>query len=351
MNHQPNSDSEMKPGWQHVRRPAPKVRLFYRVLSLAALVLFVCVFCLIVLVLRVDRFNLDVTQGHRSDSAYNAENDIWLIVGTDDRRYADDNLTELGPDEDNPGRRADIMFLARPTESGVNIMSVQRDIEVTFKNGTDRLNFMLLDSEQRLADAYCHDLHVPIDHMMIFDMDGFISIVDALGGVEVESRDEVRDPLSGLELHPGQQTLNGRGALALVRSRHPQYLVDGKWKNVDEFQGSMQRVASSAEVMRQVAQKAASVKSPVTAAKLAWALSGAVSIDSNTSLTALSSLAKQPVKIDTLQVRSAGRGLRTSLTTEAIDQLADSGFVGLCEADIDDTNFPTAQEVELRRSR
>lgn len=333
---------------------APKKTLKKRILfSVMVCIggLFLAVMILVVAVSqRIERFDLDVTQGSRADSEYNSQEDIWLIVGTDDRLHADDHLIELGPDGDNPGRRADIMFLVKPTSDSVKVMGIQRDIEVGYKERTDRLNFMLLASEQRLSDAFCRDLHVPIDHMMTIDINGFVDVVDTLGGVDITTEHAVRDIYSGLELEQGTHTLDGRQALRYVRSRHPQYQVNGQWEEVKEFDGSMQRVASSSAIMNSLADKIRTSWNPVTHARLAWALSDAVSLDEHTRLIDFLSLINKPVQIDTLHVEPTGNGLRTEITTESIDQLANAGFIGLCDVEIDDTDFPTAEEFEERRA-
>lgn len=78
---------------------------------------------------------------------------------------------------------------------------------------------------RRPADSRRHDVD-PAGR----DLAGFADVVDAVGGVEVDVPEPVRDRAAGLEiLRPGRQTVDGLTALALVRSRHPEHLVDGVW--------------------------------------------------------------------------------------------------------------------------
>lgn len=288
----------------------------------------------------IQRFPLDVSQGVSSDSEYNAENDVWLIVGTDDRSQADDSIEELGPDSDNPGRRADIMFLARPHADGVTVLAMQRDILVPFKEQSARLNFMLIPSEQRLADAYCQAFHIPLDHMVVVDIDSFIEIVDAVGGIEVEATEHIRDRNTQLELRPGVNHLDGRQALGYVRSRHSERQVNGEWVMIDEFAGGLERQAAASHVMTQVMQKMKETKNPVTLGKFAWILSKNISVDESTSMFDFLSLVKSPIEMDSVDVESTGQGLATRITVPGIDQLGNAGMVGICEVEVDDSDFP-----------
>ncbi|GAA2101700.1 LCP family protein [Kitasatospora saccharophila] len=62
-----------------------------------------------------------------------------------------------------------------------------------------------------------------IDHYVEVNFLGFVSTVDALGGVEVCTAKPLRDDYSGLDLPAGTTRLDGAGALRYVRARH----VDG----------------------------------------------------------------------------------------------------------------------------
>ncbi|PRH80842.1 transcriptional regulator [Streptomyces solincola] len=59
-----------------------------------------------------------------------------------------------------------------------------------------------------------------MDHFVEVDFQGFVSLVDALGGVEVTAKRAIHDRYSKLDLPAGRHRLGGRQALALVRTRH-----------------------------------------------------------------------------------------------------------------------------------
>ncbi|QNS08373.1 LCP family protein [Streptomyces xanthii] len=62
--------------------------------------------------------------------------------------------------------------------------------------------------------------HVRIDHVIEVDFTGFKRLIDAIGGVDVTTEQDIHDPRSGLDLTAGTHTLHGQQALALVRTRY-----------------------------------------------------------------------------------------------------------------------------------
>lgn len=61
---------------------------------------------------------------------------------------------------------------------------------------------------------------VLIDHYVTVDFNGFVDMVDAVGGVEVCIPKEVDDPVRNIFFEAGTQTLEGRQALNYVRERY-----------------------------------------------------------------------------------------------------------------------------------
>ena len=81
----------------------------------------------------------------------------------------------------------------------------------------------------------------------------FATIIDSLGGVEVDIPEPVRDAYTGLNLaSAGRHRLSGIDALALVRSRHPEILRDGSWVAMSQADGAQRRSQSTATVMQAV---------------------------------------------------------------------------------------------------
>ena len=71
-------------------------------------------------------------------------------------------------------------------------------------------------------------LNIPIDYYAMVDMEGFVRLVDAFGGIDIDVQQPVHvrimSPIEGegwqrFEIDPGDHTLDGREALAYARSR------------------------------------------------------------------------------------------------------------------------------------
>ena len=54
---------------------------------------------------------------------------------------------------------------------------------------------------------------------MMVNFDGFINIIDAMGGVDIDVESRMYKPTENIDLHPGPQKLNGYDSLAYVRWR------------------------------------------------------------------------------------------------------------------------------------
>ena len=61
---------------------------------------------------------------------------------------------------------------------------------------------------------------VKISHYAEIDFDSFTSVVDDLGGVDVNVPIDIDDDLADVHLQAGPQTINGAQALGLCRARH-----------------------------------------------------------------------------------------------------------------------------------
>jgi len=72
---------------------------------------------------------------------------------------------------------------------------------------------------EALRGAMATLLGVPIDRYVQVDMDDFASIVDAVGGVDVEVETRLSDPKVNLFLEPGPAHLDGVQALGFSRTR------------------------------------------------------------------------------------------------------------------------------------
>jgi len=71
---------------------------------------------------------------------------------------------------------------------------------------------------------------VKVDHFARVDFEGFVELVDGLGGVEVCFEYPTRDEKAHLDVAEAGCYSDGDTALAYARSRNAQQLVDGEWQ-------------------------------------------------------------------------------------------------------------------------
>ncbi|RRD06018.1 transcriptional regulator [Arachnia propionica] len=175
---------------------------------------------------------------------------VWLVVGVDDRAAADEEILEdTGTGE--PGARADVLLLARAEGGTLRLLSVDRRVVALDASGTPaRLGASWLEGPQRTVDLFCQGLGVGVGHVVQVDFAGLVEVVDALGGIEIRLDHALRDGPAHLELGAGVQRVDGRTALALVRSRQGELLVDGQWQ--PETRGAEGRQHRAGTVLTQV---------------------------------------------------------------------------------------------------
>jgi len=143
---------------------------------------------------------------------------------------------------DEGGYRADVIILALfPEGSDQPVMvSLPRDLYLPNRCGTtySRVNATLsgcgssVNGPTLLALTVEDYTGIPVDHFALFDFDGFERILDAVGGVEVCLDRPVRDKKAFLDLPAGCTNATGEQALAWVRSRSTEELVNGVWRTV-----------------------------------------------------------------------------------------------------------------------
>jgi LCP family protein required for cell wall assembly len=149
----------------------------------------------------------------------------WLLVGSD--RRADQATT--GRDATQPlwrygAQRADtIMLVHLPADRDrAYLVSFPRDAWVPIQGyGNAKLNAAFSFGGPPLLIATIERLTgVRVDHFAILDFEGFRSMTDALGGVEVRVTRTVWAPAQRVVWPAGTHHLDGARALDFVRQRH-----------------------------------------------------------------------------------------------------------------------------------
>jgi LCP family protein required for cell wall assembly len=244
------------------------------------------------LVLRVGRFPIQETQSA-------AAGETWVIVGTDSRDHIPDgeDVYYDGGIPGGMGERADIILVARVEAGEMKaLLSVPRDLVLprTEAGGFERVSASLEEGEPALVHALCAGLGIPADHLVKVTLRGFVETVDALGGLKVDLPYSTRDQYSFLApTGAGPQTLDGTAALALIRSRHPEYLIDGAWREATPEEGNAARASNAGIALGALRSSAKSaLGNPVRLQRAAWAVASGFELDRGTSLWSLASLAQ-----------------------------------------------------------
>ncbi|MBE3127263.1 MAG: LCP family protein [Candidatus Atribacteria bacterium] len=138
------------------------------------------------------------------------------------------NILIVGCDEmENHGRADTIVFLSiSPKTKDALILSIPRDTRVEIPGrGMDKINHAYaFGGESLISETVSSFLDVPIHFYAVVDFNGFVYIIDELGGVEIDVEKEMYyvDKAGGVEinLHPGKQILDGEKALQYIRFRY-----------------------------------------------------------------------------------------------------------------------------------
>lgn len=142
--------------------------------------------------------------------------------------------------------RTDTMFVVTvdPYSKTAGVFSIPRDLWVEIPDGqggyfNERINVAYEYGPLRnypgggpglAIDTVEHNFGMKIDHYVVLDFVGFMELVDAVGGIDVDVKDVVWDPsycnttdcsdLQEVYFEPGRQHMNGEQALQYVRIRY-----------------------------------------------------------------------------------------------------------------------------------
>lgn len=146
----------------------------------------------------------------------------FLLVGSDSREgLSKAEQKRLGTGS-TAGRRTDtIMILYVPRSGKPALISVPRDSYLSIPdNGQNKVNAAYsIGGPDLLVATIEQNTNLRIDGYMEIGFGGFVSMVDAVGGVEMCLPKAIKDRDSHLNLPKGCQTLDGINALGYVRMR------------------------------------------------------------------------------------------------------------------------------------
>ncbi|WP_066055755.1 polyisoprenyl-teichoic acid--peptidoglycan teichoic acid transferase TagU [Robertmurraya korlensis] len=163
------------------------------------------------------------------------------------------SILMLGVDERSGDRgRSDTMIVltVNPNTQSVKMLSIPRDTRTEiFGHGTvDKINHAYAFGQEEMAMATVENLlDIPIDYYVRVNMEGFQDIVDAVGGISVNSTFSFSQ--DGHQFTEGLLNLDGEKALSYVRMRY------------EDPQGDFGRQQRQRQVIQGVVNKGASFSS------------------------------------------------------------------------------------------
>lgn len=270
------------------RKRRSGARTFFRVLLVVVVVWLVALIAIPIyawsLISRVD----DVPPGKR---IADQPGRTFLLVGSDSREglsKAEQNKLGTGS---TAGRRTDtVMILHVPPGGKPALISVPRDSYVSIPgHGQNKINAAYsFGGPKLMVQTIEQNTGLRVDGYMEIGFGGFVSIVDAVGGVTVCLPRAIKDRDSHLNLPKGCQTLDGINALGYVRMRKA------------DPRGDLGRVERQREVLGAVAKEAATpatVLNPVRYWRLSTSSAKAVRLGEDTSFAETVSLANAMRKV------------------------------------------------------
>ena len=135
--------------------------------------------------------------------------------------------------------RADSIMLlnVNPGALRVSLLSIPRDVFITAPGyGPQRINTINMLGEQEVEGggpdlvkaSFLESFGVTVDNYVRLDFDGFVALIDAVGGVEIDVPNHIIDydfptregGRAEVRFEPGVQHMDGERALQYARTRH-----------------------------------------------------------------------------------------------------------------------------------
>jgi LCP family protein required for cell wall assembly len=225
-------------------RRRPPVRRYLRLAALAVGVWFALSVALFVVSAQIQKGKLDGSAANEVGGLplMLASGQTVLVIGTDARqagtgepgaetrsRCLDQAAQGETPHDGCSPFRADTLLLVRAGGGAFEKLSIPRDSYAAIPGqANQKINgayaFGGASLQIRAVESF---LGLDIDHVVVLDFDGFIDLIDAIGGVKVDVPGPFKSKINGglenggitLKLSKGEHVLDGDRALAYARTR------------------------------------------------------------------------------------------------------------------------------------
>ncbi|GLC89170.1 transcriptional regulator LytR [Lysinibacillus piscis] len=132
-----------------------------------------------------------------------------LLLGVDERK-ADSGRSDTM-----------IVMTVNPEQQTMKMLSIPRDTrtEIIGHQTVDKINHAYaFGGVQMAVDTVAHFLEIPIDYYVFINMEGFLQIIDTVGGITIDNDMELT--YDQYHYPEGEVTLNGEEALIFSRIRY-----------------------------------------------------------------------------------------------------------------------------------
>ena len=155
----------------------------------------------------------------------------YLLIGSDER--TENSSPARGYVK---GKRADVLILGliNNQTNKTSIVSIPRDLLIrnSCTEETQRINSSFSSNNcgngvENLAASILNLTGITIEHLALFNFEGFEKIIDSVGGIELCVDNTIREGFS-FELQRGCQVVSGEISLNWVVSRNTEVLVGNK---------------------------------------------------------------------------------------------------------------------------
>jgi LCP family protein required for cell wall assembly len=223
-----------------------------------------------------------------SDSETSSSGTNWLIVGSDSRANLTPEQRKQYATGDPESELTDTIMLLHTGSGPTTLVSLPRDSMVNIPgHGRHKINSAY--GRGGGADGGGPELLVStvegatglhIDHYIEIGFLGIVSVVDAVGGVEMCVPEAIKDPKAALDIEEGCQTLDEATALGYVRTR----------ATASSDFGRVERQRAFISALLDKATSPTTLFNPFRIIPLATGLSGAVAVDEGTHVWHLAQL-------------------------------------------------------------
>ncbi|MDN5860476.1 MAG: LCP family protein, partial [Pseudonocardia sp.] len=171
--------------------------------------------------------SLNRTTALPADSATSSSGTNWLIVGSDSRQELTEEEKKRYATGDVSSQLTDTIMILHTGSGPTTLVSIPRDSLLKIPgHGVAKVNSAYGKGggpegggPELLVRTIEGATGLHIDHYAEIGFLGIVKVVDAVGGVELDVPESIKDPKAGLDIEKGVQTLDGPTALGYVRTR------------------------------------------------------------------------------------------------------------------------------------